>query len=445
MSVVTSIEDAGASRKTVSVAVPAAAVDAETRRVIDEYRRNARLPGFRKGKAPQRVVEQRFRDEIRTEVIERLLPRFWKQAEGEAGIQALLEPQVEDLNYEPGQDLTFRAVVDVRPEVELGELEFELPDPSVEATDEEVDETLQDLRRRFGDWNPVERTAGQGDRVSVQVKPLNTAEGEEAEAEEQPVEFEIGGGQVWEELSVAVTGLAAEQEAEFSRRVEPQEEGKEAYDQRFRVRLVAVKELELAELDDDLASTVGDYDTLDALRQEIVQGLGQKKEQERREARERALLDQLRERYPMEIPERVLEKEIQRLLTERAEHLVQRGVDIESPDIDWPKIGEQLRPLAEKQVHARLLLDAVAEHEQVFITPQELEVALSAIARHQNRSTAALRQELDGSGRLEVLRSDMLRDKTIRQMLGESYKPMGVEMASDDETDGTDAADATEE
>jgi trigger factor len=441
MSVVTSIEDAGPSRKIVTVEVPAAAVDAETRRVTEDYRRNARLPGFRKGKAPQRVVEQRFRSEIRTDVIERLLPRYWKQAEGEAGIQALLEPQVESVDHEPGQSLTFRAAVDVRPEVEITSLEFDLPDPSLEVTDEEVDQTLQDLRRQFGDWNPVDRTAGQGDRVSVQVKPLKTAEGEEAEAEEQPVEFEVGGGQVWEELSVAVTGLSEGQTAEFTRRIEPREEGKEPYDQSFQVRVVAVKELELAELDDDLASTVGDYESLDALKEEIVQGIGQKKKEERKQARERALVDQLRERYPLDLPGRVVEKEIQRLLTEQAEHLVQRGVNIESPDIDWQKIGEQTRPRAEVQVHARLLLDAVAEHEQVFITPQELEVALSAIARYQNRSTASLRQELDSSGRLEGLRADMLRDKTLRQLLGEPYSPMGVEMPADGPESESDASD----
>jgi trigger factor len=290
----------------------------------------------------------------------------------------------------------------------------------------------------------VERTVGQGDRVSVQIKPLNTEEGEAAEAEEQPLDFEVGAGQVWEELSVAVTGLAEGQEAEFSRRIEPREEGKEPYDQGFRVKVVAVKELELAELDDDLASTVGDYETLDDLRAEIIKGIGQKKEQERKEARERSLVDQLRERYPLDLPEGVLEKEIQRLLTDYAEHLVQRGVDIESPDIEWPKIGEEMRPQAEKRVHARLLLDAVAEHEQVFITPQELETALAAIARYQNRSTTSLRQELDSSGRLETLRADMLRDKTLRQLLGEQYHPMGVAPA-DGEGDGVTGAEGEEE
>jgi trigger factor len=147
MSVVVSIEDAGVCRKQVKVEVPGPAVEAETTRVAQEYRKAARIPGFRKGKVPLSVVRQRFHEEIQKEVIDRLVPRYWHQAEAESGLDALMPPTVEQVDYESGESLTFDAMVEVRPEITLGDLEsFDLPAPAGKATELEVDDAVEELR-----------------------------------------------------------------------------------------------------------------------------------------------------------------------------------------------------------------------------------------------------------------------------------------------------------
>ncbi|HLE85923.1 MAG TPA: trigger factor, partial [Thermoanaerobaculia bacterium] len=197
MSVVLSIEDVGPSKKQLKIEVPAPAVDAETERVVQEYGRKARLPGFRPGKVPAAVVRQRFREEIEREVVERLVPRYWRHAEAETGIEPLTQPELAGVNErQAGEPLVFTARAEVRPVIELGELAaFELPDPPAAPTEEEVAAALEELRRRAGDWAPVERPAAQGDLVAVEIEETTAAEGAPgtaAEAAPSTLEVEVG-------------------------------------------------------------------------------------------------------------------------------------------------------------------------------------------------------------------------------------------------------------
>ena len=138
-----------------------------------------------------------------------------------------------------------------------------------------------------------------------------------------------------------------------------------------------------------------------------------------RKARHRALLDQLRERHPLELPQGVVRKEVESLVQDYAESLARQGVDIEKANIDWNHMANDMLPLAERRVHARLLLDAIAESESIRLAEEEFERALAVVARSRNTSTPALRRALDEDGRLESFRAQLLRDKTIRHLLGE--------------------------
>ena len=123
MSVVVSVEDVGPCRKQLTIEVPQPAVEAETRRIVGEFRKRARIPGFRKGKVPAELVRQRYEREIDQEVVDRLVPRYWHQAEAESELDALLPPRVEQVDHDPGVSLRFTATVEVRPQIEIGELE----------------------------------------------------------------------------------------------------------------------------------------------------------------------------------------------------------------------------------------------------------------------------------------------------------------------------------
>ncbi len=415
MSVVQSIQDVGPCRKELRIEVPAPAVEAETLRVTQEYGRRVKIPGFRPGKVPAKVVRQRFHQEIDQEVIDRLVPRYWKNAESESGIEPLTSPELAGVeDREAGEPLVFTARVEVRPEISLGDItEFDLPDPPAEPTDEDVDAALEELRRRAGDWKPVERSAGQGDLVTVAIREVGE-EGEEGEPD--TLDLEVGSPQVWEELSVAVSGLTEGQKGEFSRMDE--QEG-QVRDRKFRFEVRAVKERDLPDLDDELAKDLGDFETLAEMRDAVQHRLSHEKRAERSELRERALLDQLRERHPIALPQGLVDEEIEKLVREYAESVARQGVDLEHAEIDWRAMADQARPSAEKRVHARLLLDAVARQEDLTVEEAELERTLSELARVQRTTSVAVRRALDQDGRLGRLRAQLLRSKTLRHLLGE--------------------------
>ncbi len=414
MSVVVAIEDVGVCRKQVRVEVPAPAVEAETRRVAEEFRRSARLPGFRKGRVPLELVRKRFERDIRQEVLDRLIPRYWRQAQAESGVEPLLPPQVEEVDLEPDAPLTFSATVEVRPEISIGDLEsFELPDPPGEPSSEEVEVALEDLRRSRSEWTDAGREAAQGDLVGGRLVELS-GEGEAVD-EGRAMSFEVGHPRAWEELTLAVTGQVPGREVEFER-----EGDEKAKSQRFRFSVDSVQQRELPPLDDEFASSLGKFENLEALRADLTMRLRQAKQEEGRRKREEALLDQLRQRHPLELPSRVVEHESEKMLREYAESLARQGLDLERAGIDWQGLAREMRPRAEKRVHARLLLDAVAEKLGIQVSESEFEASLAAIARAEGRSTPEIRQALDRSGRLGELRSQMLRGKTVKRLLGEA-------------------------
>ena len=168
-----------------------------------------------------------------------------------------------------------------------------------------------------------------------------------------------------------------------------------------------------------MAAKVGKFETVAELETDIRDRLKRAKSLDREQKRERALLDQLRERHPMELPGGVVDQEIEGMLREYAQSLADSGVDLEKAEMDWQALAEQVRPQAERRVHARLLLDAVVKHSETELDEDEFEKTLSTIARAQRSSTSAIRQELDRTGRLTGLRQQMLREKALKALLGE--------------------------
>jgi trigger factor len=424
MSVVLSVEDVGPCRKQLKVEVPAPAVEAETQRVVRDYGQKVRLPGFRQGKVPSELVRRRFAKEIDQEVKERLLPRYWRQAQAESSLEPLLPPEVDEVSeLLPGEPLTFVATVETRPQIELRNIDsFDLPDPEVDPGTMEIEETIENIRKQMSEWVTADRPASRGDQLSLQVTTVGSPEHPEERTD--PVTIEVGDPQVWEELSLAVQGLSVGQETTFERRHEhpAAEEGgaPEVHEQKFRVKVDEVKERDLPPLDDAFAARVNpELASFEALREAVVGRLRQQKDEQRREARHQALLDQLRERHPIDLPQGVVRREVEGMVQDYAENLTRRGVDVEKANIDWSRVGEEMAPMAEKRVHARLLLDAVSDQREIAVTEEEFERTLAVLARAQGVSTPALRRKLDEDGRLTSLRSQLRREKTIRTLLGE--------------------------
>ena len=424
MSVVLSLQDVGPCRKQLKVEVPAPAVEAETQRVVRDYGQKVRLPGFRQGKVPSELVRRRFAKEIDQEVKERLLPRYWKQAQAESSIEPLLPPEVDEVSeIQPGEPLTFTATVETRPEIALRDLDgFNLPDPEVEPGTLEIEETIENIRKQMSEWVKVDRPAARGDQVGVDVTTLGSPEHPEERTDS--IQVEVGDPQVWEELTLALQGMSAGQETTFERRHEhpPAEEGgaPQAHEQKFRLKVNEVQERDLPPLDDAFAARVNpEFQSFETLRETVVGRLRQQKEEQRREARHQALLDQLRERHPVDLPQGVVRREVEGMVQDYAENLARRGVNVEKAPIDWSQVAQEMSPAAEKRVHARLLLDAVADERKIGVTEEEFERTLAVLARTQGVSTPVLRRKLDEDGRLTSLRAQLRREKTIRTLLGE--------------------------
>jgi trigger factor len=207
------------------------------------------------------------------------------------------------------------------------------------------------------------------------------------------------------------------------------------HEQGFRITVNEVKERDLPPLDDAFAAKVNpEFQSFEAMREAVVKRLRQQKEEQRREARHQALLDQLRERHPIDLPQGVVRKEIEGMVQDYAENLARRGVDVERAKLDWNRVAEEMAPMAEKRVHARLLLDAVADERELAVTEEEFERTLAVLARAQGVSTPVLRRKLDEDGRLASLRSQLRREKTIRTLLGEPDE--GAPAASETSTEG---------
>jgi len=418
MSVVLSIEETGPCRKQLRVEIPAPAVEAEAMRVTAEYARKARVPGFRKGKVPVAMVRRHFGEEIRQELIDRLVPRYWRQAAAEKAIEALGPPSVADIDLREGEPLVFTAVVEVRPEIELRNYkDFSLPEPAIEPSADEVDTLIAQLRRSHATWSAAPRAAAVGDKARVTVTETSAA-GEAAAPQE--AEFELGSPRVWEELTAAVSGLAAGQSGRFVRR---EVEGETARERAFEVELHEVQEATLPEVDDEFARHFGKFESAAQFREDVARRLRDSKRDDAHQERERALLDQLTERHPMVLPDGVVRAETEALLREYAEGLARRGVDLEKAEIDWQKMGEEAQPHAERRVKARLLLDAVAEAESIAVSEEEFEQALALLARVQGLASGVLRQRLDAAGELPGLRGRMRREKVVRYLLGGESAP----------------------
>ena len=457
MSVVIQYEEAGPWRKKLTIEVPAPAVEAETGRVVKELIRTIDLPGFRRGKVPASLIHKRFFGEIEHRVTEKLVPRYWHQAEAEKNIDALTQPQVDEVNFEPGAAMTFVAIVETRPQIELGNVdEFELPEVDGEPTEDEVNQMINDVRRRHATWTTVDRPAAMGDVVKGQVFEVGaTSDGDDGDGDDgdggeagadgpagQPLRAEIGGQGIDEELSLALTGLKAGQQATFKRAVPAGAagDGEESREQEYRIEVESVEEEDLPDFDEEFAKKMG-VESTDQITEGVTGQMRQMKQQEARQQRETALLDQLREAYPLELPEGVVDQEMERLLHEQASRLSAQGIDLEAAGLDWQGLAESMRPEAQKRVHNSLLLDAIGKKKGIKLDESEFERVLGSIAREQKKSSLTVRQELDAAGRLGLLRADILERQVLRQLVdGDPDPAEDGDGATDEAQDETEKA-----
>jgi trigger factor len=410
------VEKLSPTRVRINVEVPFTELEPDFDRAFKQLAQQVRLPGFRPGKAPRKLLEARVgREAMLDQVVGEAVPGKYSEAITTSEVQPLGQPEIEITNKEYGEDLVFTAEVDVRPEIELPDLEsLTITVDPIEVSDDEVDAELQNLRARFGTLTGVDRPAAEGDFVSIDLSA--TVDGEPVpEAATEGLSHEVGSGQLIDGLDEAITGLSEGESKEFPTTLAAGEyAGREA---QVTVTVKSVKERELPEPDDEFAQLASEFDTFEELRESLVEQVRRvKRVTQAEQIRDRAL-EALLEQTEIPLPEKVVQAQVDDTVhnaihgldhdEERfAEQLAEQGSTREEFDAET-------RSDAEKAVKTQLLMDAVADKLDVQVGQNDLTERLVLMSRQYGIEPQQLLQVLQQNNQLPAMFADVRRGLTI--------------------------------
>jgi trigger factor len=408
------IEEMGACKRRLQVEETPEVVSKAWEQAFDRVQREARLPGFRKGKVPRSMIKLHFADDVRQEVARRLIPDVYRQALAETRIEPVEEPDLQEVTLEENAALKFAAVVEVKPAITLGAYTgLAVEHAAKPFAESEVDEALSALQEQHAEYRAVERAADPGDLAIIDY--TLTPEGMEPRSESD-YGFVIGSGSVLPEMEETVIGLTAGGSRQTRVRF-----GDDHRNETLRgkaadatVTVKEVKEKVLPALDDDFAKSVGgSFETLDALKEEVRKGLQARRDAENRHALETAVLDAVLANHTFEVPEALVLRQVGHQIEHAREHMRRQGVDPDRVPWDYKKLLEDLRPGAEKAVKRALLLEAIAEKEDLQAGDADVDAEVERLAQASQRPAPAVRRMLEQSGDLQGIRHTLGERKTV--------------------------------
>ena len=399
MNVRTELEEISPVKKKLRVEVPVETVLAEFKRVAATYRRHSRIPGFRPGKAPVALVKRRYRKDIRQDVLRKLIPESYDESVRERKIEPLGQMQLEQVDLAEGEPLVYEAVVETLPEIEIPDyrgLEVRVENKSPD--EESVARELDRLRDRHAPLVslPDRKEVREGDYALVDLVGRYVPDGDEAIRQENTT-IHVGDERTQQDFNQALLGMEAGEEKTFVVDY-PQdypEEKLAGRRVRFNLQLNAIKVKDLPELNDDFAKDLGDFDDLGQLKEQIRQRLSSQWQQARYTEIRRQLMRRLFEVCRFEVPEILVEDQIDSKIRKVAYNLVRQGVDPGKANLDWNRIRDDLRPDAEQEARAAIILDVIAEQERLEVMPEDLEEELRQMADALNQPLEKVRQRLD--------------------------------------------------
>ncbi len=411
-------------KRTIDITVPAAEVERETERVVNSLKEKARIPGFRPGKAPAGMIRARFAAEIREEVLRSLLPKHFEKAAEDQNLRVVGTPDITGVHLHTGEPLTFKAEFEVLPDFELRDYRgLEAPYREPRVTAEQVEERLAALREQKAEYvNEPARAAAEGDFAVISLEALGDVD--EALRRQEEVVVEIGGADTLPAFSDNLRGMSPGEEKEFDV-LYPEDFGDRKLagaTVRFRARLTGIRRKELPELNDAFAADLGDFKSLDELRDELRAALFREQEHLAQQAAKSKLVDQLVDAHDFPVPEALLDRQIQNQVEQYLRTLASQGADISQVRLDWDKVRESQKERATREVKASLILDKIAEREGLVVTNQELDHEVQRLARMQREPAAALRKRLEGNGGLRRLAEHIRAEKTLNFLFEHARK-----------------------
>ncbi len=385
-----------------------------------EIAKQVNVPGFRKGHVPGKIIDQRIGfAAVAGEAVNDAVPELYSKALDEKKIRPMAQPEfdVQDVPQSANDEtkLKFTATVERRPDIELPEIDgLEIAISKPEVKDEDVDKRLEALRQRFGTLVGVDRPAAKGDFANIDL----TAEidGETVDSQEG-VSYELGSNTMLDGLDEALDGLSAGEETTFEGTLEAGEhEGQKAT---VKVKVNSVKAEELPELNDEFASEVSDFDTLDEYKKEIKDNLTKKKEEQAKTEKENAVVDKAVENATMEIPEAMIDTQVENMVDDFARRIQSQGLSMEQymqfTGATVDSLKEQMKPQAVKRIESRLVLEKVAEAENIQISDEKLDEELAKMAEMYKMELDKFK-ELVGEYEKEQMKKDLAVQEAVTLM-----------------------------
>jgi trigger factor len=417
-------------KREISFEIPAAEVARETEFQIQRYQKSARLPGFRAGHVPASIIKQRFGDGLKNDVAEALIPKYFRREAEKLGLIPVSQPRVTDLHMHDGEPLTFKATFEVLPEIQVeGYKDLRADKPEIAVTDEEIEQALHSVREQHATYTTVEgRPLAEGDfaQASMDGKPKDGKD--VADAKANPVHMddvliEIGGKNTVPEFTQHLTGAASGGERTFDVSYPEDATDKRLAGKTFvyTVKINGIKQKSLPELNDDFAKELGEFTSLDQVRKQIRDNMEAEKRHTSEHAAKDKLVADLVKRNDFEVPESLVDRQIDLRLERGLRALAAQGMKMEDlKKMDLPRLRAGQREQAVHDVKSSLLLERIADLEKIEVSDEEVNRELEALAKQSKQTSEAVRARLTEDGGLDRIRNRIRSEKTLEFLYHQS-------------------------
>jgi trigger factor len=420
--------------------VPIDVIDAEMERVAGDFQKKLRMPGFRPGKAPLSMVRKNLESDIRQKVVENLIPRYLDKQFEQDQLKVVSRPDIVDVHFTPGEPMVFKAEFEVAPDFELGEyrgLEVPYAEPSV--TDEDVASQLENMRQSRATYVNVDpRPLEDGDFALVS---LESTGGVDEPVKSDEIMLEVGGTETMAAFSEGLRGASPGDEKDIEV-VYPDDYGSEKLAGKtvsFHLEVKGVRRKEVPELNDDFAQDLGDYRTMDEVRDFVRKGILSQRENAAQQEAKNKLVDTLVDAHEFPVPQIYVDRQIENRMSQRLAALANEGVDISKFKPDWSKLREAQGAQAAKEVRASLLLGKIAERESLRATNDEVDKQVEQVARQEREPIPRARKRLEENGGLERIANHIITEKTLALLFEQARKVAMPEVVAPEQVEETPA------
>ncbi len=412
------------------ITIPLPEVDQETERAVLEIQKKVRLPGFRPGKAPASLVRTRFESEVRKDVLDALLPKFFNKKIADEHLQIVGQPSISEVHFHKGEPIRFKAEFEVAPAIELGDYRgVTVPYREPVVTAEDVEERLNDIRDKKAEYVNVDpRPIENGDYAVISLKSTG---GVEKPVEQDEMVLHVGSPDTFPAFTENMLGATPGEEKDFTVDY-PEDFGEEKLagkSVRFHAVIKAIRRKELPEANDEFARDLGDYKTLDEFRDTIRKAILQEREALAQQEAKNKIVEKLVDAHDFPVPEAFLERQMEMHVENHIRELAEHGVDPRKIQVDWGKVKEAERGRAIREVKASLLLDKIAEREAVPVLQEEVDREITRIAKQRREPVATVRPQLEKDGTVRRIAVHIRTEKTLSLLFEHARKEVPAEEA----------------